>query len=718
MLHGQTETPVEITADGGTRFEAGVAIAEDNVRIVYEEATIFCEFAQFNPDTRDILLVGNVRIFQPGTMFKGERAVYNLNTKRLRAADFGGDAENLLFRSDTITSIPGGFQLRNSIFTTDDNIQPSWHLRARGMRIYPDDRVVLTNMTFKVGEVPIFWFPYFYQALDSDFGLTYTPGFGNEWGAFLLSSYGFPIAEKWSGKIRLDLRSERGIGGGLESNAIFGLDDRSYAKFSSYYIDDADPTAGLSSAARASLDPGRYRVAFETRTFVTDDMYLLSTFTALSDRFFQRDFFRTQSTVNPQPDNFLALTQLGDSYAINLLGRFAVNDFYTVTERTPELSLDIKNQPIFGSRVFYESNTSFASLNRRWAEDLPFEDYDSLRFDSYHNISLPLQVGGWLNVTPSAGYRATYYSNSGTFETIFDEVDPTLVQSTEFTDAGSALRHIFTASLDASFKVAKAYEQVQSRRLGLDGLMHVVQPYTSLNYVSSPNYLPEELLQFDSLVPSTQIPPIDPSFFHSLDSLDEWAIWRLGVRNRFITRRDSSNSSWLDINTYFDVNFTNPYSDEDFSNVVNRLTFSPVPWFSFENDVQLPLLNESFTEVNTRLRTMPMRNMEVNVGHRYLGGSDFFTDSSYLTLGSYYRINENWGFGTNFAVELEDGVLEWQRYTLHRDLTSWVVSLGVIVRDVGNSEASRDEFGVLLTFTLKDIPSISVPFNFDPGADE
>ena len=49
------DVPVSITADGNTRFEGGVAIAEDNVQIHYGDYSIYCDYAEYNPDTRDVL---------------------------------------------------------------------------------------------------------------------------------------------------------------------------------------------------------------------------------------------------------------------------------------------------------------------------------------------------------------------------------------------------------------------------------------------------------------------------------------------------------------------------------------------------------------------------------------------------------------------------------------------------------------------------------------
>ena len=53
-----TDAPVEIRADGGTRFEGGVAIAENNVQIHFRGTDIYCDYAEYNPETREVLLTG------------------------------------------------------------------------------------------------------------------------------------------------------------------------------------------------------------------------------------------------------------------------------------------------------------------------------------------------------------------------------------------------------------------------------------------------------------------------------------------------------------------------------------------------------------------------------------------------------------------------------------------------------------------------------------
>jgi LPS-assembly protein len=205
--------------------------------------------------------------------------------------------------------------------------------------------------------------------------------------------------------------------------------------------------------------------------------------------------------------------------------------------------------------------------------------------------------------------------------------------------------------------------------------------------------------------------PIDFPQFTSVDSIDSWTIWRIGVRNRLLTRRDDATVSWMDIETYMDVNFNNPFDKTQYSNLFNRLSFTPVPWMSFGVSSQVPVFEKGFTEVNTNVNIQPIANLQVSIAHRYLNENPFFANSSLYVVGGYYRIDDNWGVGFSQQYEGTTGILEQQRYSIYRDLTSWVASVGAIIRDNGGVK----EYGVLLTFTLKALPRFSFDLNFDPA---
>ncbi|MEP6673484.1 MAG: LPS assembly protein LptD, partial [Chthoniobacter sp.] len=684
--------------------------------------------------------------------------IYNLETKILNTADFRGDVIPFQFAGESLSTLSSNsYLVKDGIFTTSDNSKPDWYMRAKTVRIYPKDRVVFSNVTLYAGKTPVFWYPYLYQSLSADQSFTFTPGYYSVWGAFLMTQYTFPLSDTISGKFRLDLYSQRGIGVGFE--ARWGAEKRSatpFAKatetkeqkqtrdvqhgenwghFLSYYVSDSDPGTNKTALTREPINPNRYRVALQDRTFLDEDLYSTINITKLSDARFLQDFEPGEFRENPNPDNMIAVTKWNENYSAILIARKQINHDFDGTEKLPEGALDIKRQPLWDSPVFYDSETSAGMYQRNFANGSLFPDYKSFRADTYQQLSRPGTYFGWLSLTPRVGVRGTFYENSGFTQQDIENITTsstvigpdglpvttktTTQQTTEtLVKNGSLFRAAVTAGLEASFKFSKAYEGVQSRTWGLDGLRHIVEPYMNASFVYT-NHSPDQIYQFDRFVPSTQAPPIDFPQFNAIDSLDNWSIVRLGVRNRFQTRRDNQTMNWLELNTYFDVDIQRPdfgnaallADTGTFSNVYNSLKWVPLPWLSLNVDSQFPILDHGFTQVNSSFGFQVSRDLTVSLGERYINGNTQFQNSNLATFGGYYRINDNWAFSFGEQYEFETSTLEAQTYSVSRDLSSWIASFGLAIQDNGGQR----QVGLILTFTLKDLPSVRLPATFDPS---
>ncbi len=782
------KTPVEIYSDGGTRFEGGLAVAETNVVIFANGARMYADYAQYNPETKDVLLKGHVKIFQDKGIFSGESAFYNLETKFLRSSDFLGDSLPYHFQGDNLYSIENGaYTVRNGYFSTHDSSEPDYRLRARLVRIYPDNRIIFSNVTLFIADTPVFWWPYLYQSLDEANAFLVTPGYTSKWGAFLLGSVTFPVTEQMLGRVHLDYRTDRGPGFGLDLE-YKGLkstngDPQSYSNIRSYILNDSKTDENNTSLSRPEIDPTRYRLSWQAKLYLTDDWTATIDMNKLSDSKFLEDFYPGENRIDPQPATVAALTRTAENWTFTALGRAQWNDFQQTTERLPELALDFARSPIFGSPIFYEGETSATFLNKAYAAGSPVADINAFRADTFHQISYPNTYFGWLSVIPRAGFRATYYDTTGQtrqslppgsldritqLETLLsnysnlirDNLDQianlngqlavagpaeaaTLRQQIAdlelansgyqsagnqlgtnitalragstidvYDQTGAELRTVFNFGIESSFKISRTFDDVELRSVGLDGLKHIIQPYVNFTYVATPSLRPNRILPIDTYIPSTQLAPFDFPQSVALDSIDQASVVRLGVRNRLLTKRNDESFTWLELDTFFNLNYQNPYDSSDYSNLFNRLRFTPVPWASLTVDSQLPVFDTGFSEVNTNLTFMPSSDLTVSMGHRYLQDNPFFINSSLVTLSAYYQLDPNWAVSMNEQYELEDSVLESQRYTVYRDLTSWIASVSAVVRD----NRGKEDIGFYLTFTLKDLPNLNLNFNIDPGS--
>jgi LPS-assembly protein len=718
---GTEKQPMEITASGETKYEDGLATAHGNVAIHTGDADIYANSATYNPKTHDIVAQGNVRIYRTVGTFMGDRAIYNTETKEIKAVDIKTDKQPYLVAGQNVTTISdNAFLISKGAFTTDDSDHPDFRLVAKKMRVYEGDRVIFQNVTFYVRNIPIFWWPYLYQSLDDSFSYMISPAYLSSWGPSILGRVTMPITEDIKGVFRLDYRYRRGVAVGFDPDIRFGADKQSWARIRTYFLKDDNPEINQTAVLRSPISEGRYRVSLQSLTKITDDIQARANITKLSDAFVLQDFFQGEFQLNPQPDNVVAVTKTNPNYTVTAIGRFQANNFFETTERLPEVVLDVKRQPVFGGPIFYEGETGVAELYRSFPNGSTNDNYNVLRLDSFHQFTFPNTFFGWLSIVPRIGFRATYYDETRDLSKTIFTPDPSplipdfiVPDDAKLFKAGNKLRTVFNGGVESSFKLSRTWDDVQSRALGLDGLKHVIQPFTNFSWVSSNLSDPASILQFDRYSGSSQLLPIDFPQFTSVDSIDSWTIWRIGVRNRLLTRRDDATVNWLDLETYFDVNFDNPFDRTQYSNLVNRVSFTPVPWMSFGIASQVPV-EKGFTEVDTNVNIQPMPNLQLSFIHRYLNSSPFFDNSSLYVINGYYRIDDNWGVGFSEQYEGTTGVLEQQRYSVYRDLSSWVASIGAIIRDNGGVK----EYGVLLTFTLKALPRFSFDLNFDPAGAE
>lgn len=770
----------------------GIASATGNVRIDYGDTQIMAGRADYNANTGDVMAREDVTVWKAGITYKSDSIVYNVKTGDLTGNNIRSSVAKgsgtLLYTTDrfeTETKFIERIDGDNAFITTHDLADPNYKIRAKEMTIYPDDRIVMKKVTVYAGDTPVLWFPYISQPLDDEVGYTFSPGWASNWGAFLLNQYGVMYGDHTLAKYKLDLRSSRGVAGGVDLISMrHRWNQENFGTLKLYYAQDSDPTltrtgSNSESADRLSLDSGRYRINFAHRIYIpgpeASTWYLDFDVNKLSDEYFYQDFFFEEFRSNREPDNQISLVHTDDRYTATLMTRFQLNDFYRTATRLPELAFDFIRQPIFDTGLFYQGNTTggiyqekFSSIEADETRRLIAEGEEFLssegaidpisglpqqspssqsafrrvlgldpetivatnevqqaldilrsrlqepgftRVHSYHEFLYPKTFFGWLNVVPRIGGGVTHYGDIEGVEGMSNET-----------------KSLFSAGVDVSFKLSKTWDDVQSKTLGLDGLRHVFQPYLNYSYLDAE--VPEGFPAIDRLAPTTRPRSLDVPLFTAIDDLRSWNIARVGMRNVLQTKRDYQSVengtfreateqsvqtyTWAGLNTYADVFMEDPELNRDLSNLYNELFWRPVPWLSLWADTQLPIGggDDNFTEINHGFTWLPTKTVSLTLGQQFINDHPLFQDSNLIFSRLYTRVNENWGFSMNHVYEMDDATLEFQSYSVHRDLSSWSASIGAMVRDNRNGVS---DFGLLFSLTLKDFPQVSIPLDMDPN---
>ena len=472
----------------------------------------------------------------------------------------------------------------------------------------------------------------------------------------------------------------------------------------------------------------------QDRSFISDTLYTSLNFNKLSDINYLEDFAPGELRHDPNPDSVLNITKWDEDYTLSLQFRKQFNEEFEGSGKTPELALDVRRQPFLQSGLFYESENSVSQQSRKYVKNGQSNPYDylthkTLRADTFHQWTFPKMLAGLVSVVPRVGIRATHYGESTGEQSVALQRKP---GDANFAGGESLNRITTNLGVEASMKFSKTFDSVESRKWGLDGLKHVVQPFANLSVVSSSQDA-SKILPIDSLNPATTLPPIDFPQFNAIDSITDWKILRLGVRNRLLTRRDTGTFSWLEMDTFLDNRIERPQIDSfgsldpgTFSNLFNRVRWNPLPWMSINLNTQTPVLDEGFSEVNLDSTFQPSRDFTFSVGNRHISGVSVsglptsatsvsnlqFQDSDLLYGSARLRINDDWAISAQENFEMRTKQPLYQRYSIDRSLRSWIASLSLLIFE----RNSQSDISVLFTLSLKDLPKVRLPMIFDPSA--
>ncbi|MGB7748856.1 MAG: LPS assembly protein LptD [Verrucomicrobiia bacterium] len=679
--------------------------------VAHDETVLTADSASVNEQTGETVADGNVRIEQGDQIWVGEHIRYNFKTHQMQSEQYRTGkppvfAQGAQLQGDTTNKT---YHARHAFVTTDDVSDPAVLIRSSHIKIVPGKYMEMWNAVLYVDGVPAFYFPYYRRNLgEHDSNFNFLPGDRSAYGPFLLSTYTWYLNDAVDGKIHLDYREKRGVGLGPDLDLHLGQWGEAHFKY--YYLNDQDPNYSVSSNSFANLGTipeNRQRFYFDYQATPFTNLNVKALVNYQSDPLVLHDFFEGDYRNNPQPNTFIEVNPYWNNWSLDVAAMPRVNDFFDVVERLPDVKFTGFRQQILNTPLYYESESSagyyqlfFAATNNNLfsATNSPLP-YSAARADTFHQLLLPCTLFGWLNITPNAGGRLTYYSQESGPGATNNETD----------------RAVFNTGVETSFTVSQLWTGATNSLLDLDGLRHIIQPSVNYVFVPRPTALPSQLPQFDSASPSLVLLPVQFPDYNNIDSIDSENVIRFGLRNTLQTKRDGQLDNLLDWTVALDwrltpgrdqTNLDEPFSTQQtFSDLYSAFTFKPRSWIVLDSQMRYDINAGNLNLAFHQLTLTPSERWSWGVGHWYLRDGFMGSGNNLVVSTLFFRLNDNWGLRMMHNINIENDRLQEQDYTIYRDLRSWTGAL--TFRVVDNGTGPKD-FTIAFTFSLKAAPKTHV----------
>jgi len=687
--------PVEINGDEINYLqEEGAVVVKNNVKLRYKDVELTCDEARYNANTHIASMKGNVKIVREGTTVYGESIIYDFNTQNAQIANLKMESPPLYGvaqEADRIGSTQ--YALKKGFVTTCNLEKPHYRLTAKKITAYPGVKVVAKNVVMRIGEIPMFYFPYYSHSLkQKSFPLQIVPGKKSDWGYYVLGRWSYRLNDEHRGKLILDWYEKRGVATGIAHKADtkkFGETMVNYYHITDQLYDSQKRGDLFSkyperqSLPDKYLDSNRYKGQFWHNWQPTQSFSTKTEFNKFSDENFMKDFFKREYEIDPNPLTYNLSTYAFANSALSLLTQKRVNKFFTTTEYLPQLDYDFYKQALGRSNIYFQSKSTVSYLNYTPAEVALA--YASGRANSHNVFSYPKNIK-WLYFSPHVGNYATFYTKTVPGDTDVWRIAP------EFgMDMSTKLYRIFATHFSV---FGTKIEQVR----------HIFSPTISYNYIHPPTVSKAKIFQFDTIDDLARKETVTVAFSNKLQVKNAERVWDFLYFSPSVEYRVNNKDRLGNLDR----------GGSHLGSIKSDLEIYPIEGVALNSDTEYDCVIKAFKAANVDISFSDTKNKKytVSFGHRYAREYDYNVDSGQYTSQSTfdltYQLTKKLQFKNYVRYEYKEGNFEEQQYALRTDLHCWWMDVGI---DIDRQREGVNDFTFWVAFILKDFPDINIGFH-------
>lgn len=364
--------------------DRSIIMGRGRVRLEYKDVQIEAENVRVDLRTSELLAWDKVNFTLKMRRIEGENLRYNLEKgegtiehPKGREGLFFYSAEKAYFSLEMI-------ELRKAYFTSCELSLPHYKIRAEKISIRLDDEIVMSNVTFWLGDIPVFWLPFFVQYLREENRLI-LPNFSysDYAGWSVQTGYYFYASPSFQAKLHLDYKEKKGWAEGIDiSYRLKGGN----GNLSTYFIKEK------------GTQEERWLVRLEHQQVLSKSTSLRLRLNRLSDKYFLKDYFGQEYQTA-----YLYLAHRGPGYNASVLAQPALNPSFErgSIERLPQFRLNFDPQRIGKSYLSREEAIEITNFKK--------DDKSILRADGFLDISLPWTDFAYFKLRPRIGYHLFGY---------------------------------------------------------------------------------------------------------------------------------------------------------------------------------------------------------------------------------------------------------------------------------------------------------------------
>lgn len=700
-------------------IEKNLIQLKGNVHVIYKKYDILADRIKIDRNSKTIEAEGHVVMTSLKSQIISEKVMINYE-------DDTGTIENgflhigqilfsgKLFKKDKTDT----YEIYSGSYTSCTTCPPTWKFTGSHIKAKNRGHIIIKNVSFKLGEIPIFWLPFL--AIPSNTkrhtGFLFPSfGYGGDDGFIISESFFWAINPHQDTMWTLKNYSQRGLKGLL--NYRYMLSQKNQGELNISYLKDKIYNPEEFNIFK---EKERWHIDYNHHYELSHNINHSVSVNVNSDTLYPLDFPKeAKGWGDPALENKISFSKNFENMFINTEGIYFSNllkgptDFPDEVHKLPEITYSIMPQRIGSSPLRWEFDFKYTNFLRSKS---PYDDRNNIgawipqdgifnpetdlirtgqRLDFLPSLSIPFQIGPYIEIYPKMTYRETRYH--------FNAVDDRSVE-----------QRLLRTDTSIRTRLSKIYGKKNNTRY-----RHEIEPeitHTSLPWVKRPShpFFPKE--DFEAFFrPSSAITDNDLIQFDYHDRLTEKNMLTFSLTNRLIKKE------WIDdVPFYKEITSLKIWQSFDYYESVSKNPLRQ-PWSELSAllDIRLPYLETNtlfsyFPYYKTTSLASRIKGMDSRGNYLQLTYSRSFTIDSDNTTIMQKNISEdlgvNLGIVTKYAKLISGSVYslshqKWNLYESRLDLyppgNCWVISFGLQNREPEDSKKLNYTFNISFLFNDK-----------------